>query len=111
MDNDIRCQVAERTPSVKTKVEFGVVDERGRTVGIKVSTWTEIWELQPEGVGYCYAFGTPGVKLMAYVQMTRGGEAYGASQRSKQFTTAAERDIVVAKAVADSRKRALKRYT
>lgn len=101
-------QPRNETNRNKEVIEFGVADEKGRTIGVEVIT-TEFDFVEVEG-DYGYTLTSGAHKFFGNVMMTRGGKTFGASQRSSMFDTAAERDAYVARRIAASKKNALKKY-
>ena len=92
---------------VVTPVDFGTVDEKGRTVGVIAKAYEADFIARDDGYGYTQA---PGHYFSAYVSAARAGEEFGASQNSAHFKTARERDAFIARRVSEARARYAKKY-
>jgi|ERR1041385_146649 hypothetical protein len=90
------------------QVAFHIKDAKGRWMGCKVFTGTLETAAAPEKMGAYYLL-EPGFYFTAYVQATRDGKLYGASQPSHQFKTVEERADWIAKRVESGRKAAEKK--
>lgn len=87
------------------RIDFGLVDERGRAIGVLVTTYEVDATPVPAEQRYGGYDMEPGHYFVAYVHATRNGEHFGALQRSGYFTTERMRDAYVADRVAAARKR------
>ena len=90
-------------------VDFGLVDERGRAVGVNVFKAEHELMIDPNPRGYGY-IGIPGYYFVGLCQPARNGKDYGSTQGERRFATAAERDEYVERSVADTRKRYGRKY-
>lgn len=80
---------------------FGVTDNRGRAIGARVELFTAY---KPS------ADGTTSIPLWCFRPWAmRGGEVFGAVQRTREFANVTERDEAVKRYLDGARKRAEKR--
>lgn len=89
-------------------VEFDGRDAKGRKFGAKVVTDTIVL-VPASDEDSSYWSKAPGTYLRAYVQATKNGEVWGASQPAKWFDTEGERDSWVAAKVKRSAAAAAKK--
>lgn len=110
-----------RTNEEIARHEYGIVDPWGRAIGVVIKTWEATfvveesvgeWEHQSfytldraeRNAAACTAKGP----FALFMQQTRNGSIYGASQRSSQFHTKEDRDAAIAKYLKQARKTAEK---
>jgi hypothetical protein len=98
-----------RSESKAELVEFGFSDDKGRRLGVLVSTLVATYTEKPEDAqgGWTQA---PGTYFVANVQTTRNGQCFGAGQCNKEFATVAERDAFVARRIEEARARYAKKF-
>lgn len=98
----------------RRQVNFdGIVDERGRAVGVSVITDVDEYRLPTEDdqlYGRACHHHAPGVYFTVRVMPTRNGVTYGAIQPRHLFATETERDAHIAAAVESTRKRYARKF-
>jgi len=107
------CRIASNVPSETFYINFGVADNKGRTVGARYSTSLTTYEPTPQEeldkgfLGYDTA---PGTYYTLHCSATRGGDNFGAWQAPRDFATAALRQKAIHKYINAARKRAVKNF-
>jgi hypothetical protein len=100
---------------------YGIIDPWGRAIGALVRTWESEFVVREDVGEYEFetyytleraqqqvADRTARGKFSLFMQQTRGGSCYGASQSNSQFHTAEERDAAIAAYLKKARKTAEK---
>jgi hypothetical protein len=106
-----RTTMSARQNEKREHTAFGLTDERGREIGALAVTFECDYitrDDEADKFRACFRI-APGHYFEAYVHATRNEKAFGASQRTMIFQTAAERDAYVTKRLENSRKAAAKK--
>ncbi len=99
----------QTTEAITSTHDFGVVDNKGRTVGATVASYECDFVPVPEGQTYGNRR-APGHYFVMAVQATRAGKRFGASFNITYYATAAARDVAQAKYLKGARARAIKNW-
>jgi hypothetical protein len=83
--------------------EWGVVDAKGRVIGLRIDT-REV-DFVEVADGGCYYRVAPGHYFSAKMQTTKDGKAYGATQPEHYFATAEERATAIVKRLSAAMKK------
>lgn len=101
-----RPTTARRDETTK-HITFGV-DAKGRTVGAVVKTWVRGFEEGKDLEGWTFDVEQAGDSFGVFIQSTRNGEEFGASQWDKWKNSKAEQDKYVASRIKTQEKNAKK---
>lgn len=96
----------EWTTKTTEAIDFGLVDEKGRAVGVVVMR-APVEMVESGNNGYDYP---PGKGFTADVMAARNGNTYGAINPFIFFPTEEEREAWIAKRVAGAKRRYVKKY-
>lgn len=100
----------DETPWDHAAHDFGVADNRGRTMGCKTAACRQEWRDPLPGEDWTHlAYHTAGTTYVGRVHVTRNGKLFGGSYSVGKFETAEERDRWVEKKVTAARKQAAKK--
>ena len=97
-----------KTPAKIDRHGWGFYDNKGRELGLNVTTYEADYAPQDDGKHWGFVF-EPGHYFVACCQASRDGKNYGAGQDSKHFKTREERDLYICRRLADSIKQAQKK--
>ena len=96
------------TEKASRSISFGIVDDKGREMGVSVTTFTaEHTPSAMDGCGYTLAAGT---WYCAWTKATRNGNGFGPSTGEIHARTPKERDTLLAKRIEGARARYVKQY-
>jgi hypothetical protein len=97
---DVR-NVTERSVQV---IDFGLVDQKGRKIGMEIYTWEQDFVEVPQDSTSWYRIPV-GHYFIVRGSATRDGQVFGAYQYPIEFKTIEERDAYIEKRIASTKKR------
>jgi hypothetical protein len=96
----------EKTAEVKTVIDTGLTDDKGRKIGLLTKEWDDSRiELDTIPQWGIYKNLDGGEYKVLNMQVTRNGLTYGACQGDEYFKTSSDRDAAIAKRLATILKR------
>jgi len=114
MDTQRYCKDCIDSGRDSSQVDLGLLDEKGRAIGLRVSRYRVTYRNPPQAgesgrIG-CWYIVPEGFELdVTYwavnCQVTRNGRSYGASQPRQLFKSEAEREAFIAKRIKTTRAR------
>lgn len=88
-------------------IPLGILDERGRVIGLRVSKFTSTFSLSEPGAVWGYAKPLPPFTLD--IQVTRDCKTFGSSQPDQYFETNEAREAAILKRIKSTKARYLKK--
>lgn len=96
----------QQTAGETRKIDFGMMDEKGRRLGCEIFLSVETFTPAPDGAVCYYCDIRPDTYFAFKPQATRNGKPFGATQSTRRCMTEAEREAAIATYINGARNRA-----